>query len=673
MKKTLKIIFITLGCIAAFIVLLFLLVSLFGGCAAKSYVNRHAEELIGRKAAVEHVGINLFTGRVAVNGLSVCEEDGKTQFAGFDTLDIGVSLLRLLGKTVYVRHITLAGLDVNVVQNGTQFNFSSILDHFAKDSAEAEEPKDTTPSSWIIKLHNIRFADGHIGYADLQRQSHLGLKGLNLAVPDFSIGGTERTDADLAVSLAGGGTLTANADMNSATNDFDISLNLADIALDQAKAYIADRAHIDEIKGRLSLSATASGNLEHIMDMAVAAKLSISDVDVIDSSKASVASLRSLKADLGKMVLSQNLFDINSVTLDGLTAAYELFADSTNTLSRLLIPAKDENEDKDVKADTASTVPPAPRPLQLRVCRLALTDINLTYADHTLPGGFAFPVTGIRIEADNLTSSGSNNARIFAGLPHGGALMADWNGNISDWKQNQSLRLSIKNLHLSDLSPYMLAYFGMPFAEGVFSFTSNNTIRNSQLNGKNRIDIYKPTLGDRDRSVKSKLHLPVKAALYILKDKDDKVILDVPVAGNIDSPEFDYMKLVWKTLGNLIVKVATSPARLLGDLAGNGDEPFIEIDPAEHDFTSEQFYAIDQMADLAAKDESLKLNFELVTRPTDDAEAQAGHQRRNSILQRHLADLGLSAAQYSVTAAEPDPAAPKEGYRVTIGLIDEGK
>ena len=105
----------------------------------------------------------------------------------------------------------------------------------------------------------------------------------------------------------------------------------------------------------------------------------------------------------------------------------------------------------------------------------------------------------------------------------------------------------------------MTAYFGMPFREGIFSLTSTNTLNSSQLDGKNKIDIYKPTLGAKQKGVKPRLKLPVKAALYVLKDKDGKVLLEVPVSGNIDNPEFKYMKMVWKTLGNLIVKVATSP------------------------------------------------------------------------------------------------------------------
>ena len=159
MKKILKIILITLVCIATLLLLVAVLGSLFGGSAARNYVNRHSEELIGRQAHVDHVGLNLLTGHVAIHGLEVMEDDGSTRFAAFDTLDVSVSLLRLLGKRVQIRHVTLAGFDAHIVQDSTRFNFSSIIDHFQRDTAEVEEVEDTTPSNWVVSLHKIRLAD----------------------------------------------------------------------------------------------------------------------------------------------------------------------------------------------------------------------------------------------------------------------------------------------------------------------------------------------------------------------------------------------------------------------------------------------------------------------------------------------------------------------------------
>ena len=668
MKKPLKITLISLGSIAAFVLLVVIIVSLFGGSIAKSYVNNNAEKIIGRQASVEHVGINLFSGRVKIHGLAVMEDNPAEQFAGFDTLDVAVSLLRLLGKTVYVRHLTLAGFDAQVEQNGSQFNFSSIIQHFAKDSTEVEED-DTTPSGWIISLHKIRLANSSARYADLQLGSHLGVKNLNIIVPDFTIGGSDETDAGITLDLADGGSLTANATYDATTKQFDTKLNLSNFSLNQVLPYAESSTNIKDIKGILGVEATAKGCMDHIMDMDISANAALDGVDVIGPTATSIASLKHLGVVLNRLVLSQKLYDIASVELNGLSAAYEMFDDGSNTISRLLKPKEADEVNKVDEVDGASqpqdsTTPSAPQ-LQLHVGHVALSDINLTYADHTLPVDFVFPVTNLRVEADNISLTGDNSARIFANLPHGGALITNWKGNIGNWKQHQNLKLIIKDLHLTDLSPYMLAYFGQPFTDGIFSFTSSNTIHNSQLNGKNHIDIFRPTLGDHRKDIQAKLHLPVKAALYILKDKDDKVILDVPVAGNVDSPEFNYMKLVWKTLGNLIVKVATSPARALGDLFnGDSDDLFIPIDPDEKGFTSEQFYQIDKLADIAQSDESLTLLFTLQhATPTTDAD-----QRRNDILRHHLTELGLNDTQFSIVTTEPDDQIKRNGYLVTMGI-----
>lgn len=673
MKKALKITRIAIITLLVLIVALVLFGTLFGGCVAKNYVNTHGQDLIGRQVQVDHVGLNLFTGRVAIHDLAIMEDNGSDRFAGFDTLDVSVSLLRLLGQTVYLRHITLSGLNVSIVQDSNQMNFQSIIDHFAKDSTEAE-PADTTPSNWVVSLHKIHLTHGSADYTDLRRMAHSGFHNLNIFVPDFVIGGKEKTDAGLTVQLTKGGTLKADATWNAQTQDFTADLSLSDLLLDQLKDFNMNPDFVQEIKGALGLTAHVSGNLKQALDMNISGKVDVDNLDLIDSASTSLASLNHLGVDLNKMVLSQNLFDINSIVLDGLNLRYELFADSTNTLSRIFSKAQEVTDTTLAEAvpETVSdsvTVDTTLQsiPLQLRLGHIDLNHINFTFADYTLPDPFEFPVTDLRLTADNITTSGNNNAKVFANLPEGGVLLVDWKGNISDWKLNQSLRLDVRNLHLTSLSPYMVAYFALPFTDGIFSFSSLNTIQNSQLNGKNKIDIYKPTLGERRNDVKPQLKLPVKAALYILKDKDDKVILDVPIKGNVDNPEFNYMKLVWKTLGNLVVKVATSPVRMLGNLGGSNDnELFITIDHHEPDFTSEQFYQIDQVAGVAKMDTSYRMLLQLHTRPTDDSIALRNQKIRNKLLQKHLSDLGVPKKQYQIIHLHPSDTVKVEGYSVTL-------
>ena len=117
MKKGFKLILWVVGIVLALLVI----VSLLGGPLAKSYINRNGERLTGRHVAVKHVGLNLLTGHVAVQGLQIYEEDGVSSFAGFDTLDVRAYLLQLPFKTVNLRHITLSGLHANLMQDGERF------------------------------------------------------------------------------------------------------------------------------------------------------------------------------------------------------------------------------------------------------------------------------------------------------------------------------------------------------------------------------------------------------------------------------------------------------------------------------------------------------------------------------------------------------------------------
>ena len=110
----------------------------------------------------------------------------------------------------------------------------------------------------------------------------------------------------------------------------------------------------------------------------------------------------------------------------------------------------------------------------------------------------------------------------------------------------------------------------------------------------------------------------MKVGLYILKDKDDKIQFDIPVHGNLKDPQFSVGKIIWKTVMNLLIKVALSPLKIVGNLASTGagaigldlgknDE--IVIDATAKTFTSEQYAKASKMTEALSKDKNLKLVF----------------------------------------------------------------
>ncbi len=667
MKKGLRILLWVVGIVLALVII----VSLLAGPIAKGYVNGHGEELTGRKVHVEHVGLNLLTGTVNVRGLDVYEDDGEEVFAGFDTLDVRAHLLQIPFKVINLRHITLSGLHANIIQEGKRFNFASLIEHFSSD--DSTEVEDTTPSGWVMKFYNINIRHASLNYDDMLNHKGIHLPDINLSVPGFVLGGDEGSEGGLNIGFDKGGRLNVDANYDTKESLYHVDVNLEDFSVQNLDSYLADMLRYDDLRGSVNAHITADGNVNDIMKSSIGGTVAVNGVD-LTGSKGPVASFDALTVKVNNINLDDNSFDIGEVRLNGLKATYEQWKEYSNI--SLLMPKKESQgvtlqsgieEDDDKPAEEAEGK--TGKPMQLHVGSLRVEDASITYNDHTLPDEFHFPVTGLSVSADDLTTAGGNNAQVRATLPGGGHLMVRWKGDIVNWKNYQDLFLTIKGLDMRQISPWAVAYTGYPVEDGTFGLTTRLAVNNSELDNQNKIDIYKAKVGDRRKDVSAEVKIPLKAALYILKDKDDKILIEMPVKGNIDNPEFNYMKVVWKTLGNLLVKVATSPARALGSALGiNSDElEFMVVAPDQHGLTSEQYHILSDLSAIAQSDPRITITLTLHMPATDDAEAAAKRNEwLNEQVARYVAEQGVPEGRIVVVTGEPltDKKA-KAGYAIT--------
>ncbi|MBO4740897.1 MAG: DUF748 domain-containing protein, partial [Bacteroidales bacterium] len=342
--------------------------------------------------------------------------------------------------------------------------------------------------------------------------------------------------------------------------------------------------------------------------------LSLNNVSV-DMTKGQLASLKKLAVSINRINPYQNVFDFASINLNGLATHFDMYSDGTTNFSNL---TKDSGQPQDTakasepeKQDTAQAPAPS-NPMIVKVGALEIEDVNFTFNDFTMAEPFSYPITNIRMKTDNFVLGDKEKALMLrAQLPNAGSLMARWKGGMS-LKEDQYLYLSLKNVTLKSFSPYVLHYLAYPVKEGVLSFTTENTIRNSQLNGKNKIDIYNLNVEKKRKDLKPEYNIPLRTALYILKDKDDKIQIDLPIKGNIDSPEFSYTKLIFKTLGNLLVKVALSPLNFVANSLGLSQDELSHVDFSlfQRDLTSEQYEKLSRLADVVKSDPDMTLELE---------------------------------------------------------------
>ena len=654
MKKTTRI----LIWIAAVVTGLLLLLSLAGGPVAKRLINSRGDQLIGRRMEVSKVGLNLFTGHLGLRNMTVYEDDGTTPFASFDTLDLRVYLLQLPFHTVNLRHLTLSSLNAEILQQGERFNFSSIIEHFSSD----DKDQDTTPSRWTLRLHNLRLAQASLRYRDASNGKELGLDDINIRVPSFAVGGKEQTKGGLNLNFSEGGTLGIEANHDAVLGRYNLDLALDNFDLENVEDIVGDLIETDHLQGTLSAHLKAEGEMSHLLQSQLGGRVKLLAFD-LENNRTKVLGIDTLEVDINNINLDANRFDLQRIAVVGLYTRYEQW-DGYNTWSNMLNPPPTET-------DTSEATPPQPvknrKSMQLDVQQVTILRCAATYADHTLPDPMELAITNIGLDASNLSTEGVNNARLRATLPGGGHLALRWQGMLNDWKQYQDLFLTIKGMDIKQLNPLVTAYTGRGFDDGILGLSTRLILNNSQLDNQNKIDIYKAVVGKKRKGIDPRANIPLKTALYVLKDKDEKILIDLPVKGNIDNPEFNYMKVVWKTLGNLLVKVATSPVRAVGNMLGMGSDnlEFITIAPDQHSLTSEQYHTLSQLATVARNDNMLSIILERHF-PGNDTTDRFDRQVRT-----YWHEQGLDDRQLNIVDSDSTDSQHRTGYAISSEMLIE--
>lgn len=670
MKKGWKIIIIVLTSL----LMLVILAASLASPVVKRYINKHGEELLGRKVQMERLRVHMLGGDAKIANLTVYEEDGETPFVRIDTIDAKVGMMKLLRHELVLKHITVVSLDIHVQQDGSRFNFSSIIDHF-KSKQDTTRHADTTRETWALGFYNIRLSHWRVDYQDLQRGSRWNLKDINIEVPGVYFSGERSTDADLMLEMADGGKVTVDLDYNIQSNDFKVRLGMADFSVRNAKEYLTDVMNVGTMSGMLSGRLMAVGNLSHLLKMDISGKIALTGVRLTDRRNTDMLLLDKLTADVRRVNIESKLFDIDSVALNGVSTYFDRYATTNNISQFFATDAKknlairdtssvgraEKTSPQDVKA-----VPEVSRKKpQLRVRHITIRGSRLTFQDHTLESSFSLPVSDINVDVDDVTLQGSRMAHLTASLPHGGQVNVLFRGNMSNIRQHTIVNAGIRGLQLATVSPYSVHYTAYPFTDGTFSFSSENTIIDNKLTGKNNIFIYKPEIGEKQHADSAR-HIPLKAALYVLTDKDGKAELDVPVSGNLDDPRFSYWMAVWKTLGNLLVKVAATPFNTISETLGiNGEElKFIQVDPMQQDLSNEQMSKLEQLSRIAQYDTSIVIILaQQINADAEDEILQLG-ERRNRQVRSYMLKLGVREDQLMVLTQEDLKGVSRIGYKI---------
>ena len=580
-RKILKIALIIVSVLAILIIVLALTIS----PVARNYIEKHSKEMIGRKVQVKGLHINIFTGTMEVDSVALYEANDKDVFASIDTFFVNLELTKLLGKNLEISELKVVRPYLVVLQNGSAFNFDDMMPK--KDTAKADTSKSSFPKSIVIR--NINLHGGKLIYTDQQLKNTINMNELALTIPEISFGKGD-TKGGVHLKVGDKATIDSKLEMNMKTKEYKLNLLVKDLAINIVKPYMQEYFNIQDFEGLAGGNLMIVGKTDHIMDFNVSGTADLKNFNMTNSDGEPLLAAETATMKINNINKTSSNYQFDYIHASNAKLDYVMHPDpKPNNFMAIFKP--------DNPSDTTKSTP-----MTVKIKELRVNNSDFYFTDKTMQPNFVLPIKKVNFQTDNFDLNGMNDYKMTGAFPGNGIINFNWKGNRNDFS-NQQINVNLQNFALKLVSPYCKSYTAYDITTGNMNFESKTHIKNNDINSSNIVDVYKMNVGNKHKELKVKYNVPLKFALYIMKDKDDKINFNLPVKGNTKDPKFSYSQIVWQTVVNLMVKVALSPVKFLAGALGMNPDKMekIDINPLQTNFTAEQYNQLNDLASIVKK------------------------------------------------------------------------
>lgn len=585
MRRAAKIgVFIVLPVIFGLIVV-FLLLLPYG---LRKYVNEHGNEYTGRKISVKDIKINYFKSELTVLDFKLFEADGQSAFVSFDSLSISISPFPLLSSRLEVKQLRLVKPFVNVVRKGTAFNFDDIPAFLNSRPKAPPSQKPSSPFEYLIR--NISLDQGKLIFADRTVDHTTTLHDLNFFIPYLGFNQEEVKDAGVRFHFENGGSLEAKTNINQVSLAYQVDFHLEKLDISPFLPYAKSYLKMSGMNGLVGGDFHLAGKGTNIDSILFRGKGQLSEFIIKDLSTRKIlgAKLATVSIRDSYPMLFKFQFEDFKLTEPYL---YVEMKDSTINMLNMMVESP---------ADTV------PFSYSYHINQLKIEDGILDLRDNSFEEPFDYHLSEIALKVDTLSSE-SKWVKLYSTmkLNNRGKLQAELGINPSDL-YDLSVNYVISNFLLSDLNIYSNHFVGYPFLVGNMYYKGKTEIKNRQLSSENKLIIRNAKVGKKGKGLYS---LPLKLALYLLKDIHGDITLDLPLTGDLNNPQTHIGKLVWQVLKNVVVKVVASPFVALSGLLGvePAEAKGLEFGYADTTLTATHLRRIRLFTDLEKKKPDMKI------------------------------------------------------------------
>lgn len=585
----------------------------------------------------------------SVSGLRVIKTASKTNVMQLPWLQIKDASVDLKKFEITLGELTSNGARLNVVRAADSMTDleSMFAAKVAPGLTAAVEALKAAAPDWTLNVNKLAITDYGLNLIDKlgRGDTTMSTETMSLTGRDFSTRKDARGKFELKTTLNKTGTIGLAGTLVLQPLSGDMRIDARGIAILPFQPYFADRVNIDVTSGDVALKGALNWKLA---DPAAAGALPVSGdfSGVLDITE--FASIERLSAeDLLKWkslhvgpfsgTIAPPAIQVDEIALTGFYSRVILFPEGRLNVMSLLR-----------RVDTATKAAAPPSDVAIDIARVALQGGTVNFFDQLIKPNQAFNLNELSGGLTRLTAATPADVDLRGKLDNAAPLLIS--GKINPLLPDLfvDIKAGVKDYELSPLTAYAGRYLGYGIEKGKLSLETSYKLENRKLEAQHQLFLNQLTLGEKVDSPEA-TKLPVSLALALLKDRHGNIDLDLPISGTLDDPQFSVAALVFKVIGNLIVKAITAPFALLGSLFGGGGEElsWIDFDPGQATLNAAATTKLGNLAKALTDRPALKL--EIAGRVDAENDAQG--------LRRARLDQTVKAQKFRALASQGKPAA----------------
>ena len=516
-----------------------------------------------------------------VEGTELVLSDVQLQLSDLDLAVENQPLLRLSSLEVSDTSMDLARREVRLGtlhsqgleawaarQKDGQIDWLALLPPAApateQAAAEPEQP-------WRILLSQAQLRDYRLHLTDRQpnKPVELNIGPLNLDLSEFDSQSESPFQLRLDTVLNEGGELAVTGAVGINPISADLQVETEGIDLTLAQPYIEPLVRLELRSGQLD--STLRVQLEQLepLQLAVTGQAGVQQLHVVDGpAKRDLLKWQSLQLD--DLDYQGNNLSINKASLQQPYVRFIINRDMSTNFSDLMAPQPTDAPET-VTSDSSE-------PFGISIGGISINNGSANFADFSLTPNFATGIEQLNGNIGTLDNQSNKAAAVDLNGKVDRYAPVTIKGSLTPFDPLNSLHIatSFKNVELTTLTPYSGKFAGYRIRKGRLNLDLHYQIDRGQLKADNRMLLEDLQLGERVDSPDA-VDLPVRLAVALLKDTKGNIDIELPVAGDLNSPEFSVMPIVWQTLRNLVLRATQAPFKFIAGLAGAGDADLSQL------------------------------------------------------------------------------------------------